>query len=144
MSDREKIEIYTCSKCGKPNSCSPATCCRDGDYNGKKITKVIPKLSGRYFTEFFDSERSEWEIEKNSAGRIYRSADLKRKISSLIYQGKESLIPELIESLQKIYRIYRDGQIHNAECEYALGDSCICWCGEKYHGLKGSGAEISE
>ena len=142
MSDREKIEIYTCSKCGKPNSCSPATCCRDGDYHGKKISKVIPKLSGRYFTEFFDSERPEWEIEKNGVGRIYRSAGLKSKIIGLIYQGNEHLITKLIESLEKIYTYYRENRPHSAECEFALEDDCVCWCNQEYHRLKGKGAEI--
>jgi len=33
----QTIEVYTCSKCGKPNACDPARCCINGDFNGVKI-----------------------------------------------------------------------------------------------------------
>ena len=48
-------------------------------------------------------------------------------------------LPCDLEKLQKI-RYYRDDQIHPFDCEFARGNHCVCWCGEKYHGLKGNGA----
>jgi len=35
-------------------------------------------------------------------------------------------------------RIMREGKVHSFDCEFAIGTSCTCWCGEKYHGWKGA------
>ena len=50
-------------------------------------------------------------------------------------------IPCDLEELKKV-TFYRDNQIHNFDCEFATGRSCICWCGEKYHGGMGIGAKV--
>ncbi len=52
-------------------------------------------------------------------------------------------IPCDLEEIQKTIFI-RDNQVHNFDCEFATGRSCNCWCGEKYHGLKGHGALIKK
>lgn len=50
-------------------------------------------------------------------------------------------IPCDLEELKKV-TFMRDGQVHNLDCEFASGRSCHCWCGEKYHGLNGKGAQL--
>jgi|TARA_R110000824_G_scaffold43800_3_gene127903 hypothetical protein len=34
-------------------------------------------------------------------------------------------------------QVMREGRVHNFECEFAKGNHCDCWCGEKYHGMRG-------
>lgn len=125
------LVIYTCSKCGKPNSSDPSNCCIGGDFNGKKLHYNIPKVNGRYFTEYFANE------ENNFEGKIIRSSEVRKFFKHFIYENQSQKIMQLYQSLRKIKPIYRDGKIHNPECEYAIGDLCDCWCAEKYHGLKG-------
>ena len=46
-------------------------------------------------------------------------------------------INRLEVSLIPLKKIKREGKYHNPLCEYALGNSCSCWCSEKYHGMQG-------
>jgi hypothetical protein len=50
-------------------------------------------------------------------------------------------LPCDLEELKRI-RFYRDDQIHPFDCEFATGNSCHCWCGEKYHGLHGKDVKV--
>lgn len=68
--------------------------------------------------------------------RIYSKKQIKQKVYRLIQSGIESPYP-FINSLKPALVIRREGKYHNLLCEYAIGTSCICWCNEKYHGLKG-------
>ena len=127
----EIISIYTCSKCHQANSSDPARCCSGGDFHGEKRDFTIPLVSGRYYTDYFST------IENDYQGKIIRSSEVKKYFNTFIYTHQEHLIQKLFESLKQIKPIYRDGNIHNPECEFACGDLCDCWCAEKYHGLKG-------
>lgn len=138
LNQTQTIEVYTCSKCGKPNARDPARCCINGDFNGVKIKVEIPKVTGKYYTEYFDNEDTE------VIGRLIRSSEIKKVFQDYIYAGQQSKIRELFESLQRVYTIYREDKIHNTECEYAIGTSCICWCGEKYHGYRGKDAQFTQ
>ena len=144
--ETQKKEFYSCSKCHRPNSAMKCKHCGNTENasGGGMITREIPKLSGRYFTDYFDFERSEWDIEENGVGRLYRASILKEKIIGFIYNGEDYRISKLLESLEKVFSYFREGTYHNAECEFAVGQSCWCWCNEKYHGLKGVGAEKRE
>ena len=50
---------------------------------------------------------------------------------------RQERIRMFYRSLEHLVKIYRDGKYHNPLCEYAKGDSCSCWCSEKYHGMMG-------
>src|SRR3972149_6900509 len=77
----QTIEVYTCSKCGKPNACDPARCCINGDFNGVKIKVEIPKVTGKYYTEYFDDEDTE------VIGRLIRSSEIKKVFQDYVYAG---------------------------------------------------------
>lgn len=136
MIKTEIIKIYTCSKCGCPNSSDPSRCCRDGDFKGEKREIEIPKVSGRYYTIYFDTEY------QKEIGKLIRSAKIKEKFKEFIYTNKQYKIQELYQSLEKVYSYFREETYHHAECEFALGTSCWCWCNGKYHGMRGKGAKI--
>lgn len=144
--EMENVKMYSCSKCHRPNT--PTKCVHCGNIEnasgGGDVIKQIPKLSGRYFTNYLDYERSEWDIEQKGEGRLYRASYIKEKMISFIYSGEDYRVVQLFNSLEKVYSYFREQQYHNAECEFAVGNSCWCWCGEKYHGLKGVGAEKRE
>ena len=65
----------------------------------------------------------------------------RKKIKLVVYSMMQTKKPywEFINSLQKALVIKREDKTHNILCEYAVGDNCTCWCGEKYHGLHGRG-----
>ena len=125
ISQIKEIPVSTCSKCGLPNSRDPARCCIDGDFNGGQVLVEIPEVKGRFYSDYFEE------------GKIFRGADIENKFISWIYSGESYRIAEFIKTLRRVVNLVRDGKSHNIECEYAIGNSCICWCGEKYHGWKG-------
>lgn len=135
MIEMEEMKFSICSNCFNPKSgCCQRLGCRN--YSGKDETRTIqiPKVSGRYYTEYFDDE------EQEEKGKIMRSNEIKKFFYSCIIKNEQYKIKRCFESLERIFKIYRDGKPHNTECEYAVG-RCYCECGEKYHGLRGQGAE---
>ena len=130
------ILIYTCSECGQPDSFVPTHCCEARQ--GKSEEYQIPKVEGRYYTEYFDDE------DAKVIGKLVRASKIIQEFRRFIYAKEPNKIQKLYDSLERIYKVYRDNQYHNEECEYALGTHCVCWCGEKYHGLRGVGAIIVE
>jgi hypothetical protein len=82
--------------------------------------------------------------------KVFTSTSILNYIRNNSWQYMTSVIPSIeddyrcfseffgkLELIKKI-QVMRDGKIHNFECEFAKGDSCNCWCGEKYHGMMGA------
>lgn len=42
-----------------------------------------------------------------------------------------------LKSIEEIKPVKRDNKTHDVRCEFAKGNSCNCWCNEKYHGMMG-------
>ena len=55
------------------------------------------------------------------------------------YQDQNLCFTELFGDFKLVEKIQvmREGRVHNFECEFAKGNHCNCWCGEKYHGMRG-------
>ena|SRR2546428_9944395 len=125
MSDRKTVEIFTCSKCGKPNSRDPSNCCIGGDFRGNRIKVVIPKLRGQFVTNYFGEDK------------IMNQSQLEKFFITCVYANQQYKIGQCLNTLIAIKTLRREDKVHDARCEYAIGNSCVCWCGEKYHGWKG-------
>lgn len=121
------VQLYTCSKCNKANATIPAMCCENGNMYGEKINVEIPDLPNtKFFTDFFGCER------------IMTKKQVEDFFISCIYQNKKYEIASILKTLVMLKKITREGKTHDLRCEYAIGNSCVCWCAEKFHGWKGA------
>lgn len=75
------------------------------------------------------------------SNKIYTKTQIINKIYNVgyFYDSKQDAFVDMFDGIEKIEiaRIMREGIIHNLDCEFATGTHCTCWCGEKYHGLRG-------
>ncbi len=72
-----------------------------------------------------------------AAYKYYNKKEILQTLYEILIENKSPI--EFLSSLKEVQTIYRDGRVHDVRCEYAIRNSCFCWCGEKYHGWKGSG-----
>jgi hypothetical protein len=133
------IKAWKCSECNHLSGVHEH--CRNS--HTIEISLEIPKISsGKYYTEYFEEN-----------GSVVNSAKIKDEIKKIAYDSLHdngqkvwelTPVKNLLDSIEKIRSYFRENQYHDANCEFAIGTSCNCWCGEKYHGLKGEGAEMRD
>lgn len=110
-------------------------CVFQNQYNiwtGKEYTEpeILTKKKVEILVERFES----WDLQyaRNNA-ELYGNDN-----SIPVGEGERyRRLRYFLVNLITLKKIQREGKYHNPLCEYALGNNCSCWCGEKYHGAKG-------
>jgi hypothetical protein len=102
----------------------------------KEIKESKPRA--KFYSEFLNKVFSKTEILKIVQWDWDRISDEDNFNHFILHShSKNPVLPCDLQELNKI-QIIREGKIHGFDCEFATGNKCNCWCGEKYHGMNGA------
>lgn len=96
--------------------------------------------------ENFDFKKKHISGFEDEFGEKYKHYNKKQMISQtyhyLCREDNLSKARNFLRNIEEINPIRREDRVHDVRCEFAKGNSCFCWCGEKYHGLSGQRLSI--
>lgn len=92
-------------------------------------------------TKYVSSYENEDDFYHEGENKLYNKKKIIELVYSYMYNQKDNKIFQFLSSLDTVTTPKREGRYHDPLCEYAIGTSCSCWCGEKYHGMRGAKVE---